>query len=472
MPRYERLSALDRSFLDIEGSSYHMHVAAACIFEASSLRLPSGGLDIERVRAYLAARLHLIPRYRQRVEWIPIENHPVWVDDDRFNIEYHVRHTSLPRPGDDEQLRSLCARLMAHQLDRGKPLWEIWFVEGLEDDRVAMITKVHHCMIDGVSGGDLLAALLSATPEKEFDAPPRWVPDVAPGPGTLLRDALLRRARAPFDLAANVIGAVRDPRRVARDVGETLSALRETAAAGARPASETPFNREIGPHRRFAWLGVDLDEAKRIKTRLGGTLNDVVLAVTAGAIGRFLERRGIGPAEQRELDFRAFCPVSTRAPSERGQLGNRVSGMIAPLPIGDANPGHRLARIHETTQGLKETQQVRVVEALSLLSEWTHPALLGRAADWLARFRSYNVVITNVPGPQLPLYLLGARMLEIYPLVPLFADQGLGIALFSYAGGLYWGLNVDWDLVPDIDDFVVVLDESFRELAAASEEAG
>jgi WS/DGAT/MGAT family acyltransferase len=469
---YDRLSAQDRSFLDLESPSSHMHVAGAFLFDSGPLARPEGGIDIERIRDYVASRLHLIPRYRQRIEWIPLEGHPVWVDDDRLNMHYHVRHTSLPAPGDERALKRLCGRILSQQLDRGKPLWEIWIVEGLEQDRFALVSKVHHCMIDGASGTDLLRVLLSPTPDKTHEPAPSWVPSPPPGGLRLLRDATLRRATLPLQLAGAATRALLNPGAALGSATETLLGLKDTFAAGLLPASETPLNRPIGPHRRFDWLAFDLDAVKRVKSSLGGTVNDVVLATVAGAVGRFFTQRGLPEHKQRSMDFRAFCPVSVRSPSEQNTLGNRVASMIAPLPIAEKDPRRRLARVREITGDLKESKQALGAEVLASMSEWTAPTLITLAARLAFYNRASNLVVTNVPGPQLPLYLLGARMVETYPMAPLFRNQGLGIALFSYAGGLYWGFNADWDLFPDLHDMVVAVDASFRELCDAADAEG
>jgi diacylglycerol O-acyltransferase len=471
MSGYDRLSAQDRSFLEIEGPNTHMHIAGCFLFEKGSLATESGGVDIDRIREYVASRLHRIPRYRQRIEWIPVEGHPVWVDDDRFNVHYHVRHTALPAPGDDRQLKRLCGRILSQKLDRGKPLWEIYVVEGLEHDRFALISKVHHCMVDGISGVDILAVLLSPTPEKEFEPAPRWLPDPTPGGAALLRDAVVRRAQLPFAAAGLAGRVLRDPQGAWTRAREAALALGGTVAAAVSPASDTPLNRPIGPHRRFDWVGFDIDEVKRVKRRLGGTVNDVVLATVAGAVGRFLEQRGLPRTRQRRMEFRAFCPVSVRSDDERGVLGNRVSGMIARLPIAEADPARRLERVREETRHLKDTKQALSAEVLTSVSEWTAPTLAAMAARLAFDSRTANLIVTNVPGPQIPLYLLGARMTETYPMVPLFSEHGIGVALFSYAGGLYWGVCSDWDLFPDLHDLVTAIDGSFRELCDAAEAA-
>ncbi len=466
---YERLSALDRSFLDLEDHSSHMHVAGCFVFEKGPLATPEGGIDIDKIRDSVAATLHRIPRYRQRIEWIPFEQHPVWVDCTRFNIEYHVRHLSLPAPGDDRQLKRLCGRIMSQQLDRGKPLWEFWFVEGLSQDRFALVSKAHHCMIDGVSGVELMAAILSPTAEKELEPGPQFVPSPTPSKLRLLRDAALRRVGLPFALAGQAQGALRQPRTTWTRARETLTSVVDTFSSALYPALDTPLNQPIGPHRRFDWIAFDLDEVKRVKNVLGGTVNDVVLATATGALGRFLVQRGMTRAAMGRRPFRAFCPVSVRHEDEQGALGNRVSSMIVPLPVAETDPVRRLTRISAETRDLKSSKQALGAEALTSVSEWLAPTLITQAARLGFGGHASNVVITNVPGPQLPIYLLGARMLESYPMVPLFQDQGVGIALFSYAGGLYWGISADWDRFPDLHDLVLAIDASFRELCEAAD---
>jgi diacylglycerol O-acyltransferase / wax synthase len=462
---YERLTALDNSFLVMEGPNALMHVAATAIFEAAAPATNQGGVDIGRVTDYLASRLHKIPRYRQRLAYIPIEQHPVWIDDTRFNLHYHVRHACLPRPGDERQLKRMVARVKAQEMDRGKPLWELWIIEGLEGGRFALITKTHHCMIDGVSGVDLLSVLLRPTPNPHIEEPPRWIPRPAPAPLELLRDETLARLKAPLGFASRLL---RDPASTLADVRDGLAAVGEALGAGLQLGSETPFNQPIGPHRRFDWATTDISAIREIREHLGGSLNDVVLAVVAGAVRRFLERRGVNPAD---IDFRVFVPVSLRDRNEHGGIGNRVAGWMVDLPIGETDPCKQLARICKTTARLKESKQARGSEILSEVLEWTGPAILSAAMRATTGTTSFNLVVTNVPGPTTPLYLLGARMLEVYPLVPLAPNHGLGIALFSYAGKLHWGFNADWDIIPDLHDFVADVATAFADLSAAARTA-
>jgi diacylglycerol O-acyltransferase len=469
---YERLTALDRFFIDIENYNTHMHVAAVMLFESAPLANADGGIDVDRIRSYIASRLPLIPRYRQKLSYVPLTGQPVWIDDERLNLHYHIRHAALPKPGDLRQLKRLAARIMSQKLDRGKPLWEVWFVEGLDDGSCAMISKTHHCMIDGVSGIDLMTVLLNPEPDSSVHDVPAWSPRRQPGALSLLGNEVLRRVTQPLEAVWSGSGMLDDPSGACAKLNEAVTGVRQTLGAGFGGASPTPFNRSIGGHRRFDWLILDLNAVKAVKRALGGTVNDVVLATVAGAVTRFLEFRGISSKQQRESDFRVFCPVSVRDPSERGTLGNRISGMIAPLPIGDIDAKTRLSRVREATEQVKSSRQALGAEMLAAVSEWTLPTLLTLAARLSARSRAYNLVVTNVPGPQLPLYLLGARMIAPLPLVPLFSNQALGIALFSYDGKLCWGFNADWDLIPDLHDFVAAVAAAFEELCQAAEVAG
>jgi WS/DGAT/MGAT family acyltransferase len=461
MASYQRLTGFDASFLEVERASTHMHVAAVLIFDR-----PAGEaapLDIDRVRLAVESRLHDFPRYRQRLAKIPLENHPVWVDDPDFNLQYHVRHTCLPPPGDVRLLKRLAGRIMSQKLDRGKPLWELWLVEGLEEGHFATIIKVHHCMVDGISGIELLTALLRPVPEREVPPPPPRTPRPLPSSGELLLGELVHRAGEPIALLRAARRAARDPRGALASLWEGASAVGELFAAGLLPAPQTPLNPpRIGPHRRFDWLRFDLDHVKEVKHRFGGTVNDVVLATVAGAIGQFLRGRRVRGL--KKTPFRALVPVNVRGAAERGTLGNRVAQMLAPLPIAERDPVRRLLKVIDTTSKLKHSKQAFGAEILEEISDWTATTVMTQVVDLAARVRTYNLIVTNVPGPGLPLYLLDFPLREIYPMVPLFANQTVGVAIFSYAGGLFWGFNSDWDRVPDLHDLVEGLGLEFEDL--------
>jgi diacylglycerol O-acyltransferase / wax synthase len=462
---YDRLTFLDNSFLIMEKENTPMHIAGTATYEAAPLTKPDGSLDIDLIRRYVESRLHLIPRYRQRLRQSWFQSAPIWVDYDHFNIHYHVRHTALPKPGDERQLKRLAARIMAQHLDRSKPLWEIWVVEGLDGgERIAMISKVHHCMVDGVSSVDLLNVLLTPNPINDFEPGPNYLPRPAPTEFDLLWETAENVARMPLDIGKNltaIAGQARDPRS---DVRARFRALRDLLTSGIG-ASNTPINQPVGPHRRFDWLAMGLEEIKAVKNRLGGTVNDVVLATVAGALRRFFERRRVNC---ELLDFRVMAPVSVRSQDERGTLGNRVSAWIVPMPLGEPDARQRLEKIRETTEHLKQTKRALGAEVLAQVGEWTPSTILSLASRMATRTLPFNLVVTNVPGPQVPLYMLGARMRDNYGFVPLVDGLCLGIVLFSYAGLLCWGFTCDWDLLPDLHDFVLDIEQSFKELKHAA----
>ncbi len=463
MKLYERLSALDRSFLDIEEHGSHMHVAATLLFDANPLKRPDGSLDIERIRAYVESRLHLVPRYRQRIATMPLDESPIWIDDTSFNLQYHVRHTQLPPPADERTLKRLVGRIISQELDRGKPLWELWVVEGVERDRFALIVKLHHCMVDGVAGVDVLGKLLRVEPSAAFDSGPRWYPRPEPERGQLLRDELFHRVSKPAAFLARLGFLGFQPVKSLDTALETARSMVEVLGSSLRPASLTPLNpSQIGPHRRFDWARIDLAAVREIKRRLGGTINDVVLTLVAGAIGRYLSaHHTLLP----DLDFRALVPVSVRSAEERGEVGNRVATLIARLPIGVVDPVRRHQQVVETTRELKESGQARGGELLEELADEIALPLISQAVRLAGNFLAYNVVVTNVPGPPVRLYLLDAPLLEAFPVVPLFRNQALGFALFSYCECLYFGLNSDWDRLPDLHDVADMLALEFEELA-------
>jgi WS/DGAT/MGAT family acyltransferase len=464
-PHSERLSALDAHFLELEDAGVHMHVAAVLVCEAGPLTRADGTLDVDRIRAFLEAQLSAIPRYRQRLAWIPVENHPVWVDDARFNVQYHVRHVSLPRPGDERQLKRLVGMLSSQKFDPTKPLWEMWVIEGLEGGRFAVLARCHHCMVDGIAGVGVLRVLLRPSPSDHFERGPRWKPRPAPGPARLAADAVLRRVREPLELAGAARRALADPAHAVRGARDALLGLGETFSA-LRPASPTPLNPEhVGPHRRVDWLRFDLEEVKRVRHRLGGTINDVVLATVAGALRRYLRGHGV---DLRTLAFRVMCPVSVRSEDASGALGNRVVMLVVELPLGERDARRRLARIVETTAALKNSKSAHGSELIETVADWTTTALVTETMRLATRLRVFNFIVTNVPGPQLPLYLLGAPVVATHPLVPLYANQGAGIALLSYAGGLFWGLTGDWDRVADLHELASALGDSFDELRKAA----
>ncbi|MCC6763672.1 MAG: wax ester/triacylglycerol synthase family O-acyltransferase [Deltaproteobacteria bacterium] len=462
---FERLSALDNSFLGIEDGVSHMHIGSVAIFEKGPFGTLAGGVDIEAIRTLMESELHRVPRYRQRLRRTPVFDQPVWVDDPHFNLSYHVRHTHLPLPGDDRQLKRLAARLMSQELDRGRPLWEMWVVEGLPDDRFAIVTKVHHCMIDGVGSVQLTGALMRPTPDRPaaIDPPPRWIPRPEPSPLELVAAELVHRVVTPAKaLAAAALATVRPASALggARDMATALGA---SLGAGFRPASPTPLNVPIGPHRRFDWTIADMGALKAVRARHGGTVNDIVLTVLAGALRTFLHRRGLDPSS---LDFRVMVPVNVRDAKSRDEVGNRVAMIVVRLPLEERDPVERLRLTVAETMRVKRSKQAAGTQLIESFSDATFPTLMVQFANLTALARPFNVVVTNVPGPPVPVYMHGARMLAAHPLVPLFANQALGIALFSYAGKLHWGFNADWDALPDLHDLVESVERELAVLTA------
>ncbi len=467
MPQtFERLSFLDTSFLALESPETHMHVASVLIMDSEGMSTPEGGLDIHRVRRYMAGRIHMAPRYRQKLGWIPIERYPVWVDDEHFNLEYHIRHTALPKPGTEAQLQALAGRIVSQGLDRSKPLWEMWLVEGLEGGRFAIINKIHHCMIDGMAGTELMGMILNFGPDSTILEPREWTPRPMPTGAELLVAEHARLTRSFFDAAKGLTHALDQAedfgQRMIDRVRSTTQALR---SGWLTPTSRTPLNEKIGPNRRFAWLDTPLADLKSIREKTGASINDIVLAISSGAVRSFLtEHRGFDPTG---TDFRAMVPVSVRAPADGGGLGNQVAMWLVGLHVGEPDPLERLAAIRAETMRLKRTNQAEGAAALVAAASGTPVTLLSLGLKAAADRRPFNMTITNVPGPQFPLYLGEARMIATYPLVPLWQYHGLSIALFSYSGTINWGVVADYDLVPDMAEFLACIRASEQELLAA-----
>ncbi len=457
----ERLTGLDASFLHLEDASAHMHVASVMLFEGPPP-------PYNELLAAIERRLPLVPRYRQRLAYVPLgQGRPKWVDDPRLNLRYHVRYTALPSPGSEDQLRALAGRVFAQQLDRDKPLWELWLAEGLEGDRFALLAKTHHALVDGISGMDIVSVLFDTSPEPAAPTDPGdpWLPRPLPSQAQLLGEALLERATIPGELARSVRAVLRGPRRVLGGMWDAAVGVGAMAWAGLHPAPASPYNHDIGPHRRFTWVRADLADVKAIKDRLGGTVNDVVVATVAGALGRHLRRRGVATDG---LELKAMVPVSVRSDAEQGALGNRVAAMMAPLPVWCQEPEARLDIVREELKHLKSGGQAVGAQVLTELTAFAPPTIMGQAARLSSRQRLFNLVITNVPGPQFPLYLLGRRMLETFPMVPLAKNQGLGVALLSYDGSINFGLVGDYDLLWDLEELAGDVRGALEELADAA----
>lgn len=466
MANPDRLTALDTAFLQLERGGAHMHVASIMVFAGAP---PT---HAELVDA-LDERMHLVPRYRQKLAHVPLgQSRPVWVDDPHFRLGYHVRHSALPSPGSDAQLAALGGRLFAQPLDRNRPMWEIHLVEGLApapdgSPRFALIGKTHHALVDGISGVDITSVLFSTTPDPLPVAQPAvpWIARPEPSTVQLLSDALRERLTMPSEAFEGFRTLVRAPRAVGERAVQQLVAAGAMAWAGMTPAPPTPLNVAIGPHRRYGWVDAPISLFKETKTALGGTLNDAVLTTVSLALGAWLRRRGV---DTRELTLKVMVPVSVRSDDARGALGNQVSAMWAPLPVYETDPAATFALVSEAMGHLKSSGQAIGAAALTELADFAPPTIASQAARLQARQRFFNLVVTNVPGPQIPLYLLGRRMLAIYPVVPLAQGTALGIAIMSYCGRLGIGLLGDYDALPDLGDLVEDVEVAIAALARAA----
>jgi diacylglycerol O-acyltransferase / wax synthase len=462
----DRLTAVDASFLAQEGPAAHMHVGAVMIFDGP----PPAYQDLAD---HIRARLHLVPRFRQKLAFPPLETgRPLWVDDPNFNLEYHVRDTALPAPGSEGQLCALAARVHSQALDRSKPLWEMWLVHGLEGGRFALLSKTHHALVDGVAGVDLATVLfdLHPTPAKLEHSGTPWQPRETPSGLDMAARGVRAAIGLPFDAAARAIGAAAHPNEALAGTREALEGIGEVVWAGLNPAPETPLNVQIGPHRRFAWVRHELADFKRVKDAFGGTVNDVVLAVVAGALRRWLRSRSV---RTEGLELRGLVPVSIRARHERNQLGNRLAVMRAPLPVYIDDPVARLRVVREAMDGLKESKQAVGAEVLTGVQALAPPTLLAQASRLNFSTRLFNLLVTNVPGPQTPLYLLGRPLRDLFPVAFLPKRHALAVAVMSYDGGMDFGLLGDYDAMPDLEQLGEMLTSSLAELLeAAAAEAG
>jgi diacylglycerol O-acyltransferase / wax synthase len=459
---YERLSAQDTLFLHIEDADQPMHVGALALFEAGPFHGPDGRFRIDEVRRHVADRLHLVPRFRKRLMPVPLQQgRPVWVDDPSFDLAYHVRLTALPTPGDEELLLALMGRLQGQVLDRRRPLWELWFVEGVEGDRVALIQKTHHALVDGISGIDVATVLLDLERKGSKGEAPPWEPEPVPSPAQLLAESLVERATEPAELARSARAALREPARLLKAVTD----LGQTAAKVVSSAPDMPWNAPCGPHRRFHPARVPLAQVKDIRAAVPGvTVNDVVLTLVTGALRSFLQAREV-PVHDTVL--RAMVPVSVRDDSERLALGNRVSTVIGDLPVGEADPRRRLVLVSEAMRHVKESGMAVAADAIIRMQDFAPPTLVGVASRLVVRSHAINLVVTNVPGPQVPLYCMGARLLEAFPYVGVVQGKALNVAVISYDGQLGFGLTGDRDVLPDLHLVAEGIEDAADELATA-----
>jgi WS/DGAT/MGAT family acyltransferase len=465
---FDRLTSTDAAFLHQETASAHMHVGGVLLFEGAAPRF-------EDFLDHIRGRLHLVPRYRQKLAVPPAgSGRPLWVDDSSFNLEYHVRHSALPAPGSEAQLLEMAARIASNPLDRTKPLWEFWLVEGVEPaagsrvERFAMLAKNHHALVDGVSGIGLATVLLDfgPTPARlETDGLRPWQPQPEPSALDLLLAGVRDAVGSAAGLATHALSAASQPSRSLEVLRDAAEGVGELVWAGLNPAPATPLNVTIGPHRRYRVVRQELADYKAVKNSLGGTVNDVVLTVVAGALGNWLRSRGI---TTDGLEMRALVPVSVRSEGQRGTLGNRLTVMRGPLPVYIQDPVARLPVVSRAMDDLKRSKQAVGASTLVAVNDIAPPAVLAQASRLQFSTRLFNLLVTNIPGPQVPLYILGRELQDLFPLAFLPQGHALAVAIMSYNGRVEYGLLGDFDALPDIDVIADSIDESLAELLAAT----
>ncbi len=456
----DRLTAIDASFLTNEGSSSHMHIGGLLIFEGPPPRYTD---FVDHVRS----RLHLVPRYRQKLAFPPAQSgRPFWIDDPDFNLEYHIRHSALPAPGSEEQLRNLVGRVFSQQLDRSKPLWELYLILGLEKNRFALIIKTHHSVIDGIAGIDIGTVLFDVKPVPEPIAPDReWVAHPSPSSAALAAKTARDLALAPAKATRRLASMARRPATAVREISQAAEGVAEVAWALVDRAPEVPLNVEIGSHRRFTWTRGRLSDFKEIKDVFGGTVNDVVLAVVSGALRKWLRQRGL---RTEGLELRALVPLSIRGEESKGELGNQLAALRGPLPVYVDDPVRRLAVVTAAMDDVKESKQALGAEMISRMNDFAPPTLLAQAARINFSTRLFNLIVTNVPGPQIPLYVLGRELQHAIPLAFLPENHALAIAIMSYNGGIDFGLLADYDSMEDVEVVAEGISESVAELLEAA----
>ena len=447
----QSMSVQDATFLHVENDVTPMHIGGVSIFEGPP---PSFDELTDMVRG----KLHQTPRYRQKVRFVPLGvSEPMWVDDPYFDVAYHLRHTAVPPPGTDEQLRTMAARVFSQHLDRARPLWEIWMVEGLENGRWALLSKVHHCMVDGVAATDLMSVMFGD------DAAPApadtWRPGPEPSDVELLVRGAYHRVRHPAEQAS---AAVRARSELLRGTVKMMRAI--AAVAPTLRPSTSSLTGPIGPHRVWSWASAPLSDVKDVRSSLGGTVNDVVLAIVTGGFRDLLLERGEEIPRRRTV--RTMVPVSVRLPGERGVYNNRVSAVFARLPVGIDDPDERLALIRDEMDDIKSSGQAVAGDVLAQLSGFAPPMLLALGSRAATRSAGLNMdtVTTNVPGPQRPVRALGRRLLESYPYVPIAGTIRIVVAIFSYDGSLYFGVTGDRDHAADIGVLTAGIESGLAEL--------
>jgi WS/DGAT/MGAT family acyltransferase len=454
--KYDRLSAQDNDFLRWEKESLPMHGGSTSIFDSGPLAVAGGGVNFEEIKRGIEGILHKIPRYRQKIAWLPGDTEAIWIDDPHFNLDYHLRHTALPHPGSDEQLKTLAARICERPLDRSRPLWEFWVVEGLPGDRFALIGKTHHCMVDGSGGMDLAQNLFSMTPEFEIAEPHRFIPRPHPSSAELRRDQWLHRAALPLRAVDGLRRFVDQSSDLPGELMDRAKAVGQLAMTKVVPTSDTPLNGPVGPHRILDWMEVPLAEIKAVRKALGCSVNDVVLGIVTSAVREFLIERQVRP---EELEFRVATPVNVRSKEDAHSGGNHVSTWIVSLPIQQQDARKQVELLHEQTEEMKRSHQASAIEMLEVVNGWLSLDIQELSEG------TQNMYVTNVPGPTFPLYLLGAELKSIYLQAPLLQNLGMSIGVLSYNGRVCWGFTADYDRLPDLADFSRLVQQAYRTLA-------
>jgi diacylglycerol O-acyltransferase / wax synthase len=456
----DRLSAVDAGFLAQEKPNTHMHIGGLALFDGD----PPG---LDEFLAHIGSRLHLVPRYRQKLATPPLETgRPLWVDDPTFNLGYHVRHSALPPPGSEDALLDLCARIFSQRLDRSKPLWELWLVEGRANGGFALVSKTHHALVDGVSGVDLSTVLFDVDPEGRRpggDGAPPWIPHREPTRAELAARGVQGAVRAVAEVATGAAGAVARPGEALERAREVAAGIGEVAMTALNAPPATPFNVPPGPHRRIKVVRAGLDELKQVKDAFGTTVNDVVLAIVTGALSYFLQSRG---RRTEGIELKAAIPISVRSHEQRGALGNQLTQVMAPLPVFLDDPVARLQYVKQAMDGLKESRQALAASAIASLQGFAPPTLHAQASRLNFAGRFFNLLVTNVPGPQFALYVLGRRLSEIFPIPFLAGERALAIAIMSYDGKVGFGLLGDYDALPDLDVVAEGIEASLAQLVA------
>jgi diacylglycerol O-acyltransferase / wax synthase len=459
---YDRLSASDAAFLRVETGHEPQHVGSLSVLEGAPLRDSVGRIRFDELKSHVERRLHLVPRLRRRIMDVPYgQGRPIWVDDDDFEIDRHVRLTALPRPGDDTQLAALKSRLQAVALDRDRPLWEMWVIDGMADDNVGLILKVHHAMGDGIANVDLALALLDIEPDPDGSREStRWEPRPGPAPARLLFDSVLDQLGRPARLTRAAFGAARDPGPAIRAV---RNVVRTATDFGTRP-TPAPWNVPVGRYRRWVPAEVSFSSVREIRARHSVTVNDVVLSACAGALRTFLIERD---EEVRGRALKAMIPVSLRTEQEHGAtLGNRVSLMMVDLPVDEPDAVLRLDRVHALTTEAKRSGLADGADTIVRLADGITP-LAAPLTRLVSRRIPMNLVVTNIPGPPVPLYLMGSRVLRTYPYVEVIDNEGLTIAVVSYDDRLFFGLTSDRDVLPDLGRVAEGIEKEFLVLASS-----